>query len=59
MKKVAIYLFAVAIIWGGISCKAKKCADFSDPRNNYHNKYNKKGLVKSKNKQSRTWSDKY
>lgn len=59
MKRVAICLLAITIILGGVSCKGKKCADFSDPRNNYHNKYNKKGLVKSKNKQKSTWSDKY
>ncbi|MES2560902.1 MAG: hypothetical protein V4590_14245 [Bacteroidota bacterium] len=59
MKKVVMCLLAINIVLGGISCKAKKCADFTDPRNNYHNKYNKKGLVKSKNKRATTWSDKY
>ncbi len=59
MKKVHLYVIAILIVWSGISCKAKKCANFSDPKNNYHVNYNKKGLVKSKNKRTTTWTDKY
>jgi hypothetical protein len=59
MKKICIGLLSISVVVGNMACKAKKCASFSDPKNNSHVNYNKKGLVKSKNKRTRSWTDKY
>lgn len=49
MKRFFCFI-SILLILGAIACKPKKCKNFADPRNSYHVKYDKKGLVKSKNK---------
>jgi len=61
MKKFISYTRIIVILVAGVgACKPKKCANFQDPRHNYKARYNKKGLVKSKNRnKGGSWSDKY
>ncbi len=62
MKKITSYIIGILLLIGLVSCKPKKCGNFADPRNNYHAKYDKKGLVKSKNKSRSarsSWNNRY
>lgn len=61
LKRNIIYTAIAFLMIGMIACKPQKCKNFADPRNSYHVKYDKKGLVKSKNKSNArsSWTDRY
>lgn len=61
LKKIITYTSISTLMIGMIACKPQKCKNFADPRNSYHVKYDKKGLVKSKNKSNSksSWTSKF
>ncbi|MCU0442068.1 MAG: hypothetical protein MUE96_06695 [Bacteroidia bacterium] len=57
MKKAISAFIILAVLVSANACKPQQCKRFDDPRNSYHVKYDKKGLVKSKNKNRSNWSN--
>jgi hypothetical protein len=49
INKFVSLLILFSLLGGmAVSCKPKKCANFTDERKNHSVKYNRKGLVKKK-----------
>jgi hypothetical protein len=49
MKRLITFIWILALGFGIlVSCRPKKCANFTDAKGGHHVKYNKKGLVKKK-----------